>query len=112
MMRWRRINYGVSKEDQLESLQWWRRRCGCCAAAEEKLLWYKVIEDGGGRQVGMCSFCFLVGGRQIIESYLESYLVKSCPKPRGFFSFWGRGVWVGFKVRLGLGSFFGVSWSS
>jgi hypothetical protein len=52
------------------------------------------------------------GGGQTLESYLESYLDKSCPKPRIIFYFFYGGGWAGFKVGLGLGSFFGVSWSS
>ncbi len=65
--RRRRINHGKAKEDELYRARWWRLRGDCCVAAEEKLFCNKVMEDGGGRRVG-------------IQSYLESYLNESCPK--------------------------------
>jgi hypothetical protein len=36
------------------------------AAAEEKLPHDQVMEDGSGRQKGMCSFCFLMEGESSI----------------------------------------------
>jgi hypothetical protein len=57
--------------------------------------------------MGKDVFILFLGG---VASYLKSNLDKSCLKPRVFFSFWGGGIWAGFKVGLGLGPFFGVSW--
>jgi hypothetical protein len=62
--------------------------------AEEKLLCNKVMEDKGERRAGIKSY---------LKSNLKPYLDESCPKPRVFISFLG---------ELGLGSFFGVPWSS
>jgi hypothetical protein len=39
-----------------------------------------------------------------VESYLKSFLDKSCPKPKIFFHIFCGRVWAGFKVGLGLGS--------
>jgi hypothetical protein len=81
--------------------RWWRWRSNCRVVAEETQLCNKVMENGGGRQAAGCIHFFFLGG---VESYLESYLGKSCPKPRDFFHFGGGDVLgrIQGKIRIGV----------
>ncbi len=69
-------------------VRWWRRNSFAIRS------WRMNVKDGWG-----CFHFLFLGG---VKSYLESFLDKTCPKPRDFSFFWVGGLgWIWGRIRIG-----------